>query len=153
MLLISMCSFWLYGSRIVYPIINRLVPSLYRFETRRCPSLPIRSNRQQETVSIPTSFPGFCPTRRRENLGTRLDLSRSNYASKLYLFTFTVNKLQIQTTCKIAELIKAGTMETCLLPNIQYYSNDIKIYEITEINYTNEFKIYYSNEIKIQDIQ
>ena len=72
---------------------------------------------------------------------------------KLYLFTFTINKLQIQTTCKIASLIEAGRMETCLLPNIQYYSNDIKIYEITEINYTNEFKIYYSNEIKIQDIQ
>ena len=36
-------------------------------------------------------------------------------------------------------------METCLLPNIQYYSNDIKIYnnyEITEINYNDElFKI------------
>ena len=58
---------------------------------------------------------------------------------KLYLFTFTKNKLQIQTTCKIAELIEAGSMETCLLPNIQYYSHDIKIYnnyEITEINIT-----------------
>ena len=27
--------FWLYGSRVVYPIINRLVPSLSRFETRQ----------------------------------------------------------------------------------------------------------------------
>ena len=47
---------------------------------------------------------------------------------KLYLFTFTINKLQIQTTCKIAELIEAGSMETCLLPSIQYFSNDITIY-------------------------
>ena len=38
-----------------------------------------------------------------------------------------MNKLQIQTTCKIAELIEAGSAETCLLPNIQYFSNDIKI--------------------------
>ena len=77
-----MCSFWLYGSRIVYPIINRLVPSPSRFETRRYPALSIRSNRQQETVSMPNSFPGFSPTRpyearerereERENLGTRL---------------------------------------------------------------------------------
>ena len=40
--------------------------------------------------------------------------------------------------------------------NIQYYSYDIKIYnnyEISEINYINEFKMYYSNDIKIQDIQ
>ena len=29
---------------------------------------------------------------------------------KLYLFTFTINKLQIQTTCKIVELIEAGSM-------------------------------------------
>ena len=50
--------------------------------------------------------------------------------NKLYLYTFTINKLQIQTTCKIAELIEAGSMETCLLPNIQYYSNDIRIYSI-----------------------
>ena len=35
---------------------------------------------------------------------------------KPYLFTFTINKLQIQTTCKIVELIEAGGMETCLLP-------------------------------------
>ena len=70
--------------------------------------------------------------------------------NKLYLYTFTINKLQIQTTCKIAELIEAGSMETCLLPNIQYYSNDVKIYnkyEITEIKYNNEFKIYYFNDI------
>ena len=40
----------------------------------------------------------------------------------LYLFTITINKLQIQTTCKIAELIEAGSMETSLL-----HSNDIKI--------------------------
>ena len=40
----------------------------------------------------------------------------------LYLSTITINKLQIQTTCKIAELIEAGSMETCLL-----HSNDIKI--------------------------
>ena len=26
-------------------------------------------------------------------------------------------------------------------------------YEITEINYINELKLYYSNDIKIQDIQ
>ena len=66
---------------------------------------------------------------------------------KLYLFTMTINKLQIQTTCKIAELIEAGSMETCLL-----HSNDIKIhnnYEIKESNYINEFKLYYSNDIKI----
>ena len=53
-------------------------------------------------------------------------------------------------------LIEAGRMETCLLPNIQYYSNEIKIYNnygLTEINYNNEFKIYYSNDIKIQDIR
>ena len=53
-------------------------------------------------------------------------------------------------------LIEAGRMETCLLPNIQYYSNEIKIYNnygLTEINYNHEFKIYYSNDIKIQDIQ
>ena len=75
---------------------------------------------------------------------------------KLLFVYFTINKLQIQTTCKIAALIEAGRMETCLLPNIQYYSNEIKIYNnygITEINYNNEFKIYYSNDIKIQDIQ
>ena len=48
------------------------------------------------------------------------------YALKLYLFTFTINKLQIQTTCKIVELIEAGNMEKCLLPNMHYYSNDIK---------------------------
>ena len=29
----SMCSFWLCGSRVVYPIINRLAPSPSRFET------------------------------------------------------------------------------------------------------------------------
>ena len=52
---------------------------------------------------------------------------------KLYLFTFTINILQIQTTCKIAELIEAGSMETCLLPNIQYFSNDITIYNNYEI--------------------
>ena len=40
----------------------------------------------------------------------------------LYLFTITINKLQIQTTGKIAELIEAGSMETSLL-----HSNDIKI--------------------------
>ena len=40
----------------------------------------------------------------------------------LYLLTVAINKLQIQTTCKIAELIEAGSMETCLL-----HSNDIKI--------------------------
>ena len=40
----------------------------------------------------------------------------------LYLFTITINKLQIQTTCKIAKLIEAGSMETSLL-----HSNDIKI--------------------------
>ena len=40
----------------------------------------------------------------------------------LCLFTITINKLQIQTTCKIAELIEAGNMEKCLL-----HSNDIKI--------------------------
>ena len=40
----------------------------------------------------------------------------------LYLFTITINKLQIQTTCKMAELIEAGSMETSLL-----HSNDIKI--------------------------
>ena len=76
--------------------------------------------------------------------------------SSFYLFTFTINKLQIQTTCKIAALIEAGSMETCLLPNIQNYSNEIKIYNnygITEINYNNEFKIYYSNDKKIQDIR
>ena len=76
--------------------------------------------------------------------------------SSFYLFTFTINKLQIQTTCKIAVLIEVDSMETCLLPNIQNYSNEIKIYNnygITEINYNNEFKIYYSNDIKIQDIQ
>ena len=39
----------------------------------------------------------------------------SSAGEKLYLFTFTMNKLQIQTTCKIAELIEAGSMETCLL--------------------------------------
>ena len=50
--------------------------------------------------------------------------------NKLYLYTFTINKLQIQTTCKIAELIEAGSMETCLLTNIQYFSNDIRIYNI-----------------------
>ena len=33
-----------------------------------------------------------------------------------------MNELQIQTTYKIAELIEAGSMETCLL-----HSNDIKI--------------------------
>ena len=44
-------------------------------------------------------------------------------------------------------------METCLLPNIQYYSNDILIYETIEITYNNEFKIYYSSDIKIQNIQ
>ena len=59
---------------------------------------------------------------------------------KLYLFTFTISKLQIQTTCKIVELIEAGSIETCLfIPNIQYYSHDIKIYnnyKITEINIT-----------------
>ena len=38
----------------------------------------------------------------------------SSAGERLYLFTFTINKLQIQTTCKIAELIKAGSMETCL---------------------------------------
>ena len=76
--------------------------------------------------------------------------------NKLYLYTFTINKLQIQTTCKIAELIEAGSMETCLLPNIQYFSNDIRIYNIiTKLQrlITSEFKIYYSNHIKIQDIQ
>ena len=76
--------------------------------------------------------------------------------SSFYLFTFTINKLQIQTTCKIAALIEPGSMETCLLLNIQNYSNEIKIYNnygITEINYNNEFKIYYSNDIKIQDIR
>ena len=52
---------------------------------------------------------------------------------KLYLFTFTINILQIQTTCKTAELIEAGSMETCLLPNIQYFSNDITIYNNYEI--------------------
>ena len=52
---------------------------------------------------------------------------------KLYLFTFTINILQIQTTCKIAELIEAGSMETCLLPSIQYFSNDITIYNNYEI--------------------
>ena len=52
---------------------------------------------------------------------------------KLYLFTFTINKLQIQTTCKIAELIEAGSTETCLLPSIQYFSNDITIYNNYEI--------------------
>ena len=52
---------------------------------------------------------------------------------KLYLFTFTINILQIQTTCKIAELIEAGSMETCVLPNIQYFSNDITIYNNYEI--------------------
>ena len=52
---------------------------------------------------------------------------------KLYLFTFTINKLQIQTTCKIAELIEAGSMETCLLPSIQYFPNDITIYNNYEI--------------------
>ena len=58
---------------------------------------------------------------------------------KLYLFTFTINILQIQTTCKIAKLIEAGSMERCLLPNIQYFSNDITIcnnYEITIITCT-----------------
>ena len=50
--------------------------------------------------------------------------------NKLYLYTFTINKLQIQTTCKIAELIEAGSMETCLLSNRQYFSNDIRIYNI-----------------------
>ena len=39
------------------------------------------------------------------------------YALKLYLFTFTINKLQIQTTCKIVELIEAGNMEKCLFNN------------------------------------
>ena len=34
---------------------------------------------------------------------------------KNYLSTFTINKLQLLTTCKIAELIEAGSMETCLL--------------------------------------
>ena len=52
---------------------------------------------------------------------------------KLYLFTFTINILQIQTTCKIAELIEAGSMETCPLPNTQYFSNDITIYDNYEI--------------------
>ena len=36
---------------------------------------------------------------------------------------------------------------------IQYYSNEIRRYnnyEITEINYINEFKLY-SNDIKVQD--
>ena len=47
---------------------------------------------------------------------------------KLYLFKFTINKLQIQTTCRIEELIEAGSMDTCLLPSIQYFSNDITIY-------------------------
>ena len=41
---------------------------------------------------------------------------------KLYLFTFTINKLQIQTTCKIVELIVAGSMETCLL----HYTGSVK---------------------------
>ena len=41
---------------------------------------------------------------------------------KLYLFTFTINKLQIQTTCKIVQLIVAGSMETCLL----HYTGSVK---------------------------
>ena len=36
------------------------------------------------------------------------------------MFTFTINKIQIQTPHKIAELIEAGSMEECLLPNILY---------------------------------
>ena len=39
---------------------------------------------------------------------------------------------------------------------IQSYSNDIKMYnnyEIIEINYIHEFKLYYSNGINIQDVQ
>ena len=39
----------------------------------------------------------------------------SSAGEKLYLFAFTINKLQIQTTCKIAELIEVGSMKTCLL--------------------------------------
>ena len=34
----SMCFFWPCGSRVVYPIINRLIPSPSRFETRQWPS-------------------------------------------------------------------------------------------------------------------
>ena len=39
---------------------------------------------------------------------------------------------------------------------IQSYSNDIKMYnnyEIMEINYIHEFKLYYSNDINIQHVQ
>ena len=36
------------------------------------------------------------------------------------MFTFTINKIQIQTPHKIAELVEAGSMEECLLPNIFY---------------------------------
>ena len=38
------------------------------------------------------------------------------------MFTFTINKLQIQTTGKIAELIEAGRMEKCLL----HYTGSVK---------------------------
>ena len=74
---------------------------------------------------------------------------------KLYLFTFTINKLQIQTTCKIAELIESGSLRRVYYI-IQSYSNDIKMYnnyEIIKINYIHEFKLYYSNDINIQDVQ
>ena len=39
---------------------------------------------------------------------------------------------------------------------IQSYCYDIKMYnnyEIIEINYINELKLYYSNDINIQDVQ
>ena len=35
---ISVCSFWLCGSIVAYPIIYRLIPSPSRFETRQCTS-------------------------------------------------------------------------------------------------------------------
>ena len=46
---------------------------------------------------------------------------------KLYLFTFTINKLQIQTTCKIVELFEAGSMETCLLPIPLWHCFDVAL--------------------------
>ena len=40
---------------------------------------------------------------------------RSTRRTSNYLFTFTINKLQLQATCKIAELIEADSMqESCL---------------------------------------
>ena len=63
---------------------------------------------------------------------SKRDCSCPKRSLELYLFTFTINELQIQTTCKIAELIEQVVWRRVYC-NIQYYSNDIKIYNNYEI--------------------